>query len=65
MRRAKKPAVAMAGLAFAGAMALVFGSAGASPATATSQHLVAAHGGGGCENWGDCWDTWRLGGRMW
>ncbi|MEV5709776.1 hypothetical protein [Actinoallomurus sp. NPDC052274] len=58
MRGAKKPAVAMAGLALAGAIAFAFGAPGA-PSTATASHHVAVgHGGDGCDNWGDCWDTW-------
>lgn len=63
MRRARKPAVAMAGLAFAGAMALAFGATGAP--TTTPQHVVAGHAGDGCDNWGDCWDTWGRGGGFW
>ncbi|MFL6054942.1 MAG: hypothetical protein ACJ72W_18790 [Actinoallomurus sp.] len=62
MRRAKKPAVAMAGLAFAGAMVFAFGVTGA---PTTPQHVVAGHTGDGCDNWGDCWDTWGVGGGFW
>ncbi|MCO6011286.1 hypothetical protein NE236_40685 [Actinoallomurus purpureus] len=68
MRRAKRPAVAMVGLAVAGAMALAFDAAGATSAfttTTTPHHVVAGHTGDGCDNWGDCWDTWGGGGDSW
>jgi hypothetical protein len=64
MRRAKKPAILMAGLALTGAMALVSGGA-RTPPMAAPHHVVAGHVGGGCDNWGDCWDTWGLGGDGW
>jgi hypothetical protein len=65
MRRAKRSAVAVAGLAFTGAMVFASGATGALGAPAEPHHAVAGPTGGGCDNWGDCWDTWGLGGDGW
>ncbi|MCO5992107.1 hypothetical protein [Actinoallomurus rhizosphaericola] len=65
MRGAKKPAVVLAALAFAGAMAFAGGTAGAPSPTTVSHDVAAGHGGDGCDNWGDCWDTWGSGGALW
>ncbi|GAA4640135.1 hypothetical protein GCM10023196_104430 [Actinoallomurus vinaceus] len=72
MRTPKKPAIAIAGLSLAGAMALACGGARTPPLTATPHHVVAGHvvaghvvaghAGDGCDSWGDCWDTWGGGG---
>jgi hypothetical protein len=65
MRGTKKPAVALVGLALAGATAFASGMAGAPPTTTAAHHVVAGHGGDGCDNWGDCWDTWGAGSASW
>ena len=65
MRTPKKPAIVIAGLSLAGAIALACGGARTPPMTATPHHVVAGHAGDGCDSWGDCWDTWGGGGGDW
>jgi hypothetical protein len=68
MRIPKRMALAISGLAFAGATALTLGAAapaGAQTVSSTPQHMSSCWGGGwggGCGGWGgwggwdDCWD---------
>ncbi|WP_460352519.1 hypothetical protein [Actinoallomurus acanthiterrae] len=65
MRTPKKPAIVIAGLSLAGAIALACGGARTPPMAAAPHHVAAGHAGhagDGCDNWGDCWDTWGGGG---